>query len=46
MLEWVDIVVAPRGVSTRSSMSDITMLVLGIGAFALFLGYVSVCEIL
>jgi hypothetical protein len=27
-------------------MFDITMLILGIGAFALFLGYVTVCEIL
>jgi hypothetical protein len=27
-------------------MFDVTMLILGIGAFALFLGYVTVCEIL
>ena len=27
-------------------MFDVAMLVLGIGAFALFLGYVTVCEIL
>jgi len=27
-------------------MFDVVMLILGVGAFALFLGYVTVCEIL
>jgi hypothetical protein len=33
-----------RSESTGSPMLDAAMLIYGIGAFALFLGYVTVCE--